>query len=135
MILLCTMTGTIYISSKCFVKKMSYAFCLLLVSRTAPTPSVFFDPASYTVNENAGTATLTIRTDVPGGPVDGAVEFYTEDGSAIGQYSAHQQMLHSSLLQASLSKFEKICVSVSLLPYMTLGHCTCQILSHSVIDA
>lgn len=48
------------------------------------TPTVFFDPTSYNVNENAGTVTLTIRTNVPGGPDDGAVVFYTEDGSATG---------------------------------------------------
>lgn len=45
---------------------------------------VFFDPTSYSVNENAGSATITVRTDVPGGPPDGAVEFYTEDLTATG---------------------------------------------------
>ena len=51
---------------------------------TDVTPGVFFDPTSYTVNEDTGVATLTVRTNVPGGPVDGAVQFYTEDGSATG---------------------------------------------------
>lgn len=48
------------------------------------TPDVFFDPTSYTVDENAGVATLTVRTNIAGGPDDGAVQFYTENGSAIG---------------------------------------------------
>ena len=46
---------------------------------------MFFDPTSYTVNENDGTATITVRTDTPGGPQDGAVQFFTEDGTATGQ--------------------------------------------------
>ena len=45
---------------------------------------MFFDPTSYTVNENDGTATITVRTDTPGGPQDGAVQFFTEDGTATG---------------------------------------------------
>ena len=54
------------------------------------TPGVFFDPTSYTVDEDAGVATLTVRTNVPGGPVDGAVQFYTEDGSATGMLLHHR---------------------------------------------
>ena len=45
---------------------------------------MFFEPTSYTVDENAGTVTLTVQTDVPGGPQSGAVQFYTERGSATG---------------------------------------------------
>ena len=47
---------------------------------------MFFEPTSYIVNENAGTVTLTVQTDVPGGPQSGAVQFYTESGSATGIY-------------------------------------------------
>ena len=46
---------------------------------------MFFEPTSYTVDESAGVATLTIGTNVPGGPQDGAVQFYTEDGLATGE--------------------------------------------------
>ena len=46
---------------------------------------VWFDPASYTVNENAGTATLTIRTNIAGGPSAGSVLFNTADGTALGK--------------------------------------------------
>ena len=45
---------------------------------------VWFDPTSYVVNENAGTATLTIRTNIAGGPPDGQVRFNTVDGTATG---------------------------------------------------
>ena len=45
---------------------------------------VWFDPTSYVVNEDAGTVTLTIRTNIAGGPPDGAVRFNTADGTAIG---------------------------------------------------
>ena len=48
------------------------------------TVQVWFEPISYTVSEDAGTVTLTIKTNVPGGPSDGGVEFYTEDGTASG---------------------------------------------------
>lgn len=58
--------------------------CIIYWMFLGVTPTVFFDPTSYNVNENAGTVTLTIRTNVPGGPDDGAVVFYTEDGSATG---------------------------------------------------
>ena len=47
---------------------------------------VWFEPTSYTGNEDAGTVTLTIKTNVPGGPSDGGVEFYTEDGTATGKF-------------------------------------------------
>ena len=47
---------------------------------------MWFEPTAYTVNEDAGTVTLTIKTNVPGGPSDGGVEFYTEDGTAIGKF-------------------------------------------------
>ena len=39
------------------------------------------------MNENAGTVTLIIRTDVIGGPQSGAVQFYTENGEATGKLS------------------------------------------------
>ena len=45
---------------------------------------MFFDPTSYTVNEFDGTVTLTIRSSVAGPILNGAVEFYTEDGTASG---------------------------------------------------
>ena len=45
---------------------------------------MWFEPISYTVNEDAGTVTLTIKTNVPGGLSDGDVEFYTEDDTASG---------------------------------------------------
>ena len=58
----------------------------------AVTPDVFFDPTSYTVNEDVGVATLTIRTNVLGGPPNGAVEFYTEGGTATGEPNACTHM-------------------------------------------
>ena len=51
---------------------------------TGITPNVFFGPTMYSVNENDGTVTLTVQTDVAGGPQSGAVQFYTESGSATG---------------------------------------------------
>ena len=48
------------------------------------TARVWFELTSYTVNEDAGTVTLTIKTNVPGGPSDGDVEFYTEDDTTSG---------------------------------------------------
>ena len=45
---------------------------------------VWFEPYSYTVNEAAGTVTLTIRTNIAGGPPVGSVRFGTMDGTATG---------------------------------------------------
>ena len=39
------------------------------------------------MNEAAETVTLTVRTNVPGGPSNGAVQFYTEDGIATGEFA------------------------------------------------
>ena len=55
---------------------------------------MFFEPTSYTVNENAGTVTLTVQTDVPGGPQSGAVQFYTESGSATGMHVCSDLHIH-----------------------------------------
>ena len=46
---------------------------------------MWFDPTSYTVSERDGVVTLTIRTNAPGGPPPGSVEFYTLDGTAISK--------------------------------------------------
>lgn len=43
---------------------------------------VWFEPTAYVVDESSGRVFLTIRTNVPGGPPAGEVEFYTEDGTA-----------------------------------------------------
>ena len=45
---------------------------------------MWFEPTVYTVNEDTGTVTLTIKTNVPGGPSDGGVQFHTEDDTASG---------------------------------------------------
>ena len=45
---------------------------------------MWFEPTSYTVNEDAGIVILTIRTNIPGGPPAGTVTFNTVDGTAIG---------------------------------------------------
>ncbi|CAI8033561.1 FRAS1-related extracellular matrix protein 2, partial [Geodia barretti] len=44
---------------------------------------VWFEPTFYTVNESSATVTLIVRTNVPGGPPLGEVEFYTVDNTAI----------------------------------------------------
>ena len=46
---------------------------------------VYFDRASYSVSEDGGNVTLTVRTNVPGGPPNGSVVFFTEDSSANGE--------------------------------------------------
>ena len=46
---------------------------------------VWFEPSLYTVNEAAGTVTLTIRTNIGSGPPVGSVRFGTRDGTAIGK--------------------------------------------------
>ena len=43
---------------------------------------VWFEPSVYTVDEDSGTVTLIVMTNVPGGPPGGGVIFYTEDDSA-----------------------------------------------------
>ena len=70
--------------------------CMLLVLTSSATGvvdpcicdevaiQVWFDPVSYTVDENAGTVTLTIRTNIAGGPPAGSVLFNTENGTALG---------------------------------------------------
>ena len=45
---------------------------------------VWFEPSSYVVDEAAGIVILTIRTNIPGGPADGVVQFNTADGTATG---------------------------------------------------
>ncbi|CAI8033563.1 Extracellular matrix protein 3, partial [Geodia barretti] len=44
---------------------------------------VWFEPTAYSVDESAGRVTLIVRTNVPGGPSDGEVEFHTVNGTAI----------------------------------------------------
>ena len=45
---------------------------------------VWFEPTSYIVDENAGSVSITIRTNVTSGPSDGVVQFNTADGTATG---------------------------------------------------
>ena len=52
-------------------------------------PQVWFDPVAYIVNEDAGTVTLTINTNIAGGPPDGDVVFSTDDGTALGIYTCY----------------------------------------------
>ncbi len=44
---------------------------------------VGFDPTTYSYNEDVGTATLTIVANRLN--LNGAVEYYTQDGTAVGQ--------------------------------------------------
>ena len=60
--------------------------CLL-----APPREVWLEPTSYSVDEDAGTAALTIRTNIPGPDLNGAVVFYTEDGTASGELVKREQ--------------------------------------------
>ena len=46
------------------------------------TARVWFEPTSYIVNEDASTVDLIFRTNIPGGPPNGSVQFLTEDGTA-----------------------------------------------------
>ena len=46
---------------------------------------VWFDPVNYVINEDAGTVTLTVMTNIAGGPADGSVRFHTAQGTAIGE--------------------------------------------------
>ena len=48
---------------------------------------MWFEPTSYTVDESDGTVTLTIMTNVPGGPSNGEVAFYTFNGTATSKAS------------------------------------------------
>ena len=41
-----------------------------------------FDQSLYTVDEGNGSITLFVWSNVAGGPVNGSVVFFTEDGSA-----------------------------------------------------
>ena len=45
---------------------------------------VWFEPTSYIVDEDAGSVSITIRTNVTSGPSDGVVQFNTADGTATG---------------------------------------------------
>ena len=45
---------------------------------------MWFEPTSYTVNEDAGVVLITVMTNIPGGPPAGTVTFNTVDGTAIG---------------------------------------------------
>ena len=47
---------------------------------------VYFDKSSYVAHEEDGSVTLAVRTNVAGGPANGSVVFFTEDGSATGKY-------------------------------------------------
>ena len=47
------------------------------------------------MDEDAGTATLTIRTNTPGPDLNGAVVFYTEDGTASGELVKREQYKHT----------------------------------------
>ena len=62
---------------------------------------VWFDPTSYVVMEDAGTVTLTIMTNVLGGPLNGIVLFTTENGTATSKLdvcvSLVQSFIHSLL--------------------------------------
>lgn len=51
------------------------------------TVRVWFEPTSYTVDESDGTVTLIVMTNVPGGPSNGEVEFYTVNGTATSKAS------------------------------------------------
>ena len=55
------------------------------INNSFAAPQIGFDPVSYTFNENAGVATLTITTSDPTmfTNANGAL-FYTTDGSAQG---------------------------------------------------
>ena len=48
------------------------------------TVRVWFEPTSYTVNEDAGVVLITVMTNIPGGPPAGTVTFNTVDGTAKG---------------------------------------------------
>ena len=50
---------------------------------TLSTVRVWFEPSVYTVDESSGRVILMVRTNVPGGPSDGELEFYTLDGTAV----------------------------------------------------
>ena len=52
----------------------------------AGAPVVYFDQDSYSVSEDSDNVTLTLITNVPGGPPQGSVVLYTEDSSATGQF-------------------------------------------------
>ena len=52
---------------------------------TAGGTVVYFNRREYSVSEDGGSVTLTVRTNVPGGPPNGSVTFFTEDGSANGE--------------------------------------------------
>ena len=62
-------------------KKSSHVHFML--HYTLFTVRVWFEPTFYTVNESSATVTLIVRTNVPGGPPLGEVEFYTVDNTAI----------------------------------------------------
>ena len=46
---------------------------------------VWFQPTAYTAGEATGTITVTIKTNLAGGPEDGSVVFTTVNGSATGK--------------------------------------------------
>lgn len=54
---------------------------VLTIADDDPMPSVQFDAASYTVNENAGTATITVQLSAPSGQTT-AVDYSLSDGTA-----------------------------------------------------
>ena len=64
-------------SSLCSLHYDSINVCLKFTAR------VWIEPTSYTVNEDAATVDLIVRSNIPGGPPNGAVQFHTEDGTAI----------------------------------------------------
>ena len=48
------------------------------------TASVWFEPTSYTVNENDCMVSLIVRTNIPGGPPNGSVQIRTVAKTALG---------------------------------------------------
>ena len=60
----------------------SLCLCIPITNDTSPGPSevdVWFEPASYTVNEGDGTVTIFIRTNATAGIAEGAVHLHTKD--------------------------------------------------------
>lgn len=109
---------------------------------------VWFEPSSYTVNEVEGIVTLTIRTNVAGGPPPDSVIFSTSDGTAIGSNNMHPK--HCYILKCVSKKDKVQCpvqfqwvknewneiihhfVSVTLLSPFPSSSClmSCSVLSH-----
>ena len=52
---------------------------------TSVAAAVWFEPSSYTVYEDEGNVSVSIRANFPGGMPPGEVSFTTVDGSATGK--------------------------------------------------